>query len=354
MSHNILITGGSGYLGGTLLARMGSANLPSYGKLYALVRTDEQAAAVKQYGAEPLAFNIQDEATVRDTVLKHDISVVFYLVDPFFSAAQVHFIKALAEIKETTGRHVHFLHTSGAKIFSSHAGAPTDKPLLDNDPCLYDVQKSQQAPIGFMQIPVETNNIVIEEAEKHDVRSYIFVPCIVYGKGEGFGNAISIQTVAIVRAAKAMKRVYRVDSDQPTWPVCHIIDNTTLYIELLRKILSGGNPGHGKNGYYLASSGSVSWDALYAAMGTALAKRNLIENDSIVMASDENIEGLAKALGCPQQFSPKEWVELSLGGKCTFTARRGYELGWKSQYAPTHILDDADAEVEHILQYLKD
>ncbi|XXG99952.1 hypothetical protein Hte_006293 [Hypoxylon texense] len=236
----------------------------------------------------------------------------------------------------------------------SHAGAPTDKPLLDNDPQLYDIQKSQKAAIGFMQTPIETNNIVIEEAEKHGVRSYIFVPCIVYGKGEGFGNPISIQTVAIVRAAKAMKRVYRVDSDQPTWPVCHIIDNTALYIELLRKILSGGDPGYGKNGYYLASAGSVSWDDLYAAMASALAKRKIIENDSVAMASDENMDVMAKALKQPEQFSPKEWVRMSIGGKCTFTARHGYELGWKPQYAPTHILDDAEAEVELILQHLKD
>ncbi|KAI4862192.1 hypothetical protein F4820DRAFT_431129 [Hypoxylon rubiginosum] len=354
MSHNILITGGSGYLGGTLLARIGAAGLPPYGKLYALVRTNEQAAAVKQYGAEPLAFNIQDEATVRDTVLKHGISVVFYLVDPFFSAAQVHFINALAEIKKTTGKDVHFLHTSGAKIFSSHAGAPTDKPLLDNDPHLYDIQKSQKAPIGFMQTPTETNNIVIKEAERHGVRSYIFVPCIVYGKGEGFGNPISIQTVAIIRAAKAMKRVYRVDSDQPTWPVCHIVDNTTLYIELLRKILSGGNPDYGKNGYYLASPGSVSWDDLYAAIATALARRNIIEDDSVVVANDENFDGMAKALKPPQQASPKEWVKMSIGGKCTFTAQHGYDLGWKPQYSPSHILEDADAEVELVLQNLKD
>jgi hypothetical protein len=37
------------------------------------------------------------------------------------------------------------------------------------------------------------------------------MPCIVYGKGTGFGNHISIQTVAIVRAAKAMRRVCKVD-----------------------------------------------------------------------------------------------------------------------------------------------
>lgn len=35
------------------------------------------------------------------------------------------------------------------------------------------------------------------------------------GKGEGFGNQISIQTVAIIRAARAAQRVYSVDSGRP-------------------------------------------------------------------------------------------------------------------------------------------
>jgi hypothetical protein len=47
------------------------------------------------------------------------------------------------------------------------------------------------------------------------VKSYIFAPCIVYGRGEGFGNPISIQTVAIVQAAQALRRVYSVDDGKP-------------------------------------------------------------------------------------------------------------------------------------------
>ena len=58
-----------------------------------------------------------------------------------------------------------------------------------------------------------TNNKVIDTSDAHGVRSYIFVPCIVYGEGEGFGNPISIQTVAIVKAAKALGRVHRPDSE---------------------------------------------------------------------------------------------------------------------------------------------
>jgi uncharacterized protein YbjT (DUF2867 family) len=70
-SHRILITGASGYLGGTLLARWKEADLPAYDRLYALVRTDAQAEAVGQYGAEPLAFDPRDEAAVREAVVDY-------------------------------------------------------------------------------------------------------------------------------------------------------------------------------------------------------------------------------------------------------------------------------------------
>ncbi|KAI8711917.1 hypothetical protein NCS52_01456600 [Fusarium sp. LHS14.1] len=349
MPHNILLTGASGYLGGDLLAGLSDANLPPYGTLYALVRTTEQVKAVEKYGAKPLIFDVKDEASVRDAILENGITVVFFLIDATSSTSQDLFIKALGEVKKKTGSDVHFLHTSGAKLFSSHAGAPTDRELRDDDANLYDIQADQRANVDAFKPVIGVNRRIIDLAEANEVRSYIFVPCIVYGKGRGFGNPISIQIVAIVKAAKAMRRVYRTDRGHPTWPVSHVVDNTKLYIEILRGILENNDIDHGKEGYYLASSGSVAWDDIYSQFAKVLAKRGLVDDETVRGADDEALDGMATALNCSRDF-----VAVQLGGKCTFTSARGNKIGWKAQYKPEHILESAEEEVDWILQHLKD
>ena len=102
------------------------------------------------------------------------------------------------------------------------------------------------------------------------------------------------------------------DSKIQTWPVCHIIDNTNLFLSLLRAILDVGSsspPPSGKQGYYLAASGSVAWADIYAAVARALAKRGAVDDDTVKPATDDVLGEMAKALGCPKQL-----VGLQLGG----------------------------------------
>ncbi|OQE20836.1 hypothetical protein PENFLA_c015G06816 [Penicillium flavigenum] len=199
-----------------------------------------------------------------------------------------------------------------------------------------------------MATSIKTNFDVIDTAEAHDVRSYIFAPCIVYGKGQGFGNQISIQDVAIVQAAMKLRNVYRVDSGSPTWPVCHINDTTALYLQIMRKILQGAEIDYGRNGFYLAASGSIAWDRIYSAFAEALAKRNYVDDEDVHGADDGILQRMGEAL----DVSPSV-VPVLLGGKCTYTAKHGSLIGWKPQYPPEHILEAADAEVELIVDNFK-
>ena len=94
-----------------------------------------------------------------------------------------------------------------------------------------------------------------------------------------------------------------------TWPVCHVIDNTSLYLDLLRAILADSNPPSGKHGYYLAASGSIAWMDLYTAIARALARRGVVDDAIVKPATDEILGSMGTALGCP-----KELVPLQLGG----------------------------------------
>lgn len=110
MPHNVLITGGSGYLGGSLLNRLPGANIIPSENVYASVRSEQQADAVRKYGFRPLRFDFSDAAALRKAVVDNKITVVYFLTDPVAHETQVNFIRALAEVKEQTGEDVHFLH----------------------------------------------------------------------------------------------------------------------------------------------------------------------------------------------------------------------------------------------------
>lgn len=173
---------------------------------------------------------------------------------------------------------------------------------------------------------MNTVTTTIEAGLAAGVKVYTYIPGIVYGKGTGFGNKISIQTVAIVKAAKATGRVHRPDNldgvsrvlvryvnftdFRQMWPVSHINDTAELYAQLLRRLLASDDIPAGKNGFYLASSGPVAWLDIYSAAARALHKRGVIDSSEVGEVSDAALEKAAEVLP-----GGKAMVPFHMGGK---------------------------------------
>lgn len=135
-----------------------------------------------------------------------------------------------------------------------------------------------------------------------------------------------------------------IDNGEASWPVCHIDDNTGLYITILRAILEGkGEPSSGKNGFYLASPGRVKWLNLYRAIAEELATRGVVDTAEVGRADEQALKHMAQGVG-----GDVDMVPFQAGGECTFTAKNGRQIGWTPVYEPQHILDTSKEEVQLI------
>lgn len=146
MAINVLITGGSGYLGGSLLDLLSKDQpLPNRGTIYSLVRTEEQAKlTTASHGCTPVELDLTNEAEITHFLLGKEISVVFFLIDALNSDKQLVLIDALGVVGEKLGLRTHFLHTTGAKMFSGFADHPTDRVISDADDDIPKLQAQAQ------------------------------------------------------------------------------------------------------------------------------------------------------------------------------------------------------------------
>jgi hypothetical protein len=99
-----------------------------------------------------------------------------------------------------------------------------------------------------------------------------------------------------------------------------------VYVELLKSILSGGSPGYGRNGYYLAASGSVAWIDIYTAMAKALAKRQVIKSSEVKEADEAAVEEIGKALECPKELVAVQIVGMQVKLPNTTLCSKAYKL----------------------------
>ncbi|MFP3598841.1 NAD-dependent epimerase/dehydratase family protein [Chryseobacterium sp. SIMBA_029] len=225
----ILITGITGYIGGTIAKKLLEKNYSVTG----LVRNETDVKKLEQSGIESIIGSIHDE-----TVLKAAVSNADAVIHTADSADDAYAADSFIRLLEGSGKT--FIFTSGSAIFGGKENGEKNDFVFTEDIPLN--------PRLEMASRVLINQYVLQSAEKN-IRSIVIVPTMVYGTGLGLKKD-SIQLPALINYSKEKGFGVYFGKGENIWSNLHIEDLADMYILALEKAKPGS--------LYYAENGSSS------------------------------------------------------------------------------------------------
>ncbi|WP_236795603.1 NAD-dependent epimerase/dehydratase family protein [Amycolatopsis sp. GM8] len=285
---HVLLTGGTGYVGGSVLDRLVSTGH----QVTAVVRSAEKADVVLAKGAKPAIADLSDGAALQELAAATD--GVIHVASPgdetsatVDETAVTSFLRALRNTDRP------FVHTTGVWVHGS-SSAITESTAT-NSPDL----TAWRVPIA--KVVRETTG----------VRTSVVAPALVYGHGGGLVNVVA----AGPRTGGGAPALTMVGPGDQHWTTVHVDDLAELYVLALEKAPAGS--------YFLGASGvNPTVREISEAVSRSIGLSGRVEPEPVAQTLDR-LGLLGEALLLDQQASGE-------------TARR--VLGW-SPRRPS-ILDD--------------
>ncbi|KAJ3537416.1 hypothetical protein NMY22_g5598 [Coprinellus aureogranulatus] len=331
---NILFTGATGYIGGSVLAKLLEHPKFSSFNVTAIVRDEKKAEKLRALGIKTAVGSHSDKPFVEKLAEESDIVIATANADdPAAADAVLSGFKKRFEKKKAPGI---FIHTSGTGVLADDArGAYSTDTIYD------DTNPEQIESLAPTQVHRNVDLALLKGDSEGYVKTYIILPSTIYGIAdhklvkEGISNPHSIQIPALIRAAIARKEAGMVGEGKNIWPNVHIDEVADIYTIVLNAILEGKNPGHGREGFYFGESGEHT---LYD-VGKRIAE--------VLVA-----HGLAQSLE-PTTFTKEDvdkYLEGSyyLGSNSRCRANRARALGWQPKKTTKDMLESIAAEVQAI------
>ena len=196
---DVFVTGGSGYIGRSLLRRLGDAGH----HVSALARSDTAAAVVRGLGARPVRGELSDVPLLRSAADRAD--AVVHLGQAGQDTAAVDLTAAEAMLDGSGGRP--YVHTGGLWVYGTTDG------IAD--------ETAPQRPPRLTAWRVDNERRVLDRAA-HGGHPVLVMPAIVYGFARGL-----VQTSLVDAAGD---RVLFPGDGANRWGLVHVDDVAQLYV----------------------------------------------------------------------------------------------------------------------------
>ncbi|KAJ7100942.1 hypothetical protein B0H15DRAFT_1018211 [Mycena belliarum] len=335
---NLLLTGATGFIGGTLLAALLARADVRRGdvRVTCLVRDAAGAAHIRErLGVNIVVGDLADTDVVRAAAAEAD--VVLDAANADFPSGARAMLDGLRARYARTGVQSVFIHSSGTGALTDNA-----QGQFASEKVYEDIDCADIRAIPRTYVHRETDTLVSDASVAGYIRGYVVMPPLVYGRGTGPFSRTSVQVPALIRAALRLRQAVHLGAGRALWNAVHVQDLADLCLLLLDDALGGApEAATGKECFYLCATDSFSWAQLAAEIGARLHARSALPTAAAraLLPSEE-----AEVLGA--------WSGFAYGSNSRSRTGKAYKLGWEPKHHTGRdgLFESIEAEYEAVLR----
>lgn len=261
---NVFITGGAGYIGGSVAVAL----IKSGHTVSGLVRNESRAREVEAFGIVPVVGDLADPAVLERAAGEAD-AVINAANSDNRQVADI-FLGVMRDTGKT------FVQSSGTSIVADLADGKWPGKVYD-----------ESTPVTAL--PLRAGRVALNDAvlsaSNDGMRTMVICPPLIYGLGLG-ASADSVQVPWMIELAKKHGAGRQVGAGKNIWSNVHINDLVDLYVRAVENAPAGA--------FYYAENGENSMRETAEAIGRMLGYGGRTEDLSVEEAVAEWGEGGAR------------------------------------------------------------
>lgn len=233
------MTGGTGYIGGSVLALMIERGYLDRFDVSVLVRRQPMAERLARMGVTPVLGDLDSLDLLAEESAKAD--VVFNMANCDHVDSAVYILHVQARRYLDTGVRPLLIHTSGAGVLTSASKGTGLPPSEEPEAAIWDDADTAR----HLAIPPAAPHRLVDlkvlaAADEGIVRGVLVVPPTVFGRGVGplAEHRLSIQIPRLIYRALTSGQARFVGQGENVWPNVHVADLADLYLRALDAWLS--------------------------------------------------------------------------------------------------------------------
>lgn len=335
---SIFFTGGTGYIGGTVLSRLIEHKASKNFDITILLRSTRSPAAYEALGLKTVSGTDSDFALLRAQAAAADVVITTADCDDLPAAQAL--LQGAKDRYEKTGKAPILVHTSGTGELVDNAQGlySTNTIYSDLDVSLYEALPPTQ--------PHRNVDLAVIAADNEGyVKTYIVLPPTIYGvptgilHKHGLQRSVVAQIRHLVEASIARKQGGVVGEGKNIWPNVDVNEMADLYLIIFDLALSPSSAPaefqHGRSGIYFTVSDEHQLYDVSKAVAAGLARRGIGSSEPT---------SFSKAEAEPLLFS------LGTNSRVDFEKSRGKALGWKPTKGTKDMLAFVEVEIDRQLK----